>query len=645
MKGLYRIMKFYFENAASLADGIKLASPVLGITPCFDASSDAAVTVSVKESTEDILDLSFENGSAVITYGSVDGILGGKCRFFRALAYLADALKRGEQTAHLTEHPLFCSNGAMVDMSRNAVMRPERVTDMLIRLALMGMNTFMLYTEDTYELENYPYFGYMRGRYTKEEIKEMDAAARSLGIELIPCIQLLGHLETMLRWNYTAPYKDTASVLLVGAEETYALIGEMLDTVSECFSSRRLHIGMDETHDLGRGASYDKNGYTPPHELYFSHLRRVTDMAKERGFRPMMWSDMFFRMSADGLPGYTDYDVRTVLPDNIGEYVPDGVQPVFWDYYQPNEHFYAVNIEKHRKLGEPVFAGGVWTWSGYPAQPERSRVNSLPALEACRKAAVKEVFVTIWHNGAESFPYTGLCGAALYAEYDYRGRSDTDAIDECLKRTCRLPYSVFTDMADVDYKQGIGSARVMVYNDPLLGLIDRHIEPIDTETYYTELSARLASLLADQPIPADILPALRVIKAVSDVLTLKADFGVRLKKVYDASDRAALEEQLIRCDRIMSSLEALRKEHRAAWMYYNKPFGYEVFDIRYGGLIARMDTAKEAIRAYLDGGTDRIEELEAKRLRYDCGKDDVPAPIGDRFTWKQYRSLVTAGIL
>lgn len=638
-------MKVFFENAAALADGILLVSPVLGITPCFAGASMADITVSVKEADGDILDLALENGAAVITYGAADGILGGKCRFFRALGCLADAWKRGERNVHITEHPLFRANGVMVDMSRNAVMRPARVIDMLIRLALMGMNTFMLYTEDTYALENRPYFGYMRGRYTGEEIREMDGAARSLGIELIPCIQLLGHLETMLRWSCTAPYRDTASVMLAGAEETYTLIGEMLDTVSACFSSRRLHIGMDETRDLGRGAYYDKNGFTPPRELYFSHLRRVTDMARARGLAPMLWSDMFFRMSAGDLPGYTDYDVRTILPDDIKSCVPDGVQPVFWDYYQPNESFYAVNIEKHRRLGEPVFAGGIWTWSGYAAQPERSRANSVPALYACRKAGVKEVFVTVWHNGAESFPYTGLCGAALYAEYGYRGRSDPEAIDECLARTCGLPYRVFTDMADVDYKQGLGSARAMVYNDPLLGLIDRHIEPIDTASYYTELSSRLAAWQSGKTVPADILPALRVIRAVSDVLTLKADFGVRMKKAYDAGDRAALEELLSRCDRITVSLEALRREHRAAWMYYNKPFGYEVFDIRYGGLIARMDTAKEELRAYLDGSIDRIEELDEKRLRNDCGKDDVPAPIGDRFTWKQYRSLVTAGIL
>ena len=33
-----------------------------------------------------------------------------------------------------------------------------------------------LYTEDVYEPEGEAYFGYLRGRYTKRELKELDAA-------------------------------------------------------------------------------------------------------------------------------------------------------------------------------------------------------------------------------------------------------------------------------------------------------------------------------------------------------------------------------------------------------------------------------------------------------------------------------------
>ena len=53
----------------------------------------------------------------------------------------------------------------------------------LRRLSLMGYNMAMLYTEDTYKLPDEPYFGYLRGAYTMEEIKKLDAYAAKLGIE------------------------------------------------------------------------------------------------------------------------------------------------------------------------------------------------------------------------------------------------------------------------------------------------------------------------------------------------------------------------------------------------------------------------------------------------------------------------------
>ena len=61
--------------------------------------------------------------------------------------------------------------GVMLDMSRNAVMKVSEVKKLVSLLKSFGYNTVMLYTEETYEVENEPYFGYLRGRYSVEEIK------------------------------------------------------------------------------------------------------------------------------------------------------------------------------------------------------------------------------------------------------------------------------------------------------------------------------------------------------------------------------------------------------------------------------------------------------------------------------------------
>ena len=114
--------------------------------------------------------------------------------------------------------------GVMLDCSRNAVMNVPSLKRFIDHLAKMGYNMLQLYTEDTYEIEGEPYFGYLRGRYTVEEMQELDAYAKERGIEMIPCIQTLGHLSRLFRWRRFYEVCDGYDVLLPEDEKTYELI-------------------------------------------------------------------------------------------------------------------------------------------------------------------------------------------------------------------------------------------------------------------------------------------------------------------------------------------------------------------------------------------------------------------------------------
>ena len=94
--------------------------------------------------------------------------------------------------------------GVMLDCSRDAVYSVETLKRYFGLLKKMGYTYVQLYTEDVYELEGEAYFGYLRGRYSKQELKELDAAARANGLELVPCIQTLAHLGGICLL-YTSP--------------------------------------------------------------------------------------------------------------------------------------------------------------------------------------------------------------------------------------------------------------------------------------------------------------------------------------------------------------------------------------------------------------------------------------------------------
>lgn len=627
-------MKISFENAKELKSGIALVAEDLG----FELSSpeEAELSVTVEALDGDELCVRLEQDRATVAFG------GGKARFFRALAILVDWKKSGVTENTLHEAPLFSSNGAMVDMSRNAVMNVTTVKFMLRKMALMGMNSYMLYTEDTYEVEGYPYFGYMRGRYTKAELRELDAYALSLGIELIPCIQTLGHLTTALRWSSAAKYTDTPAVLQVGAEETYRLIDSMMRTLEQCFTTRRVHIGMDEVRMLGAGKYYNKNGYRAREELFMEHLLRVKEIVAAHGFSALMWSDMFFRLSAKGMKGYEDYDRRTVLLDEIVEKYPREIQPVYWDYYHDDESFYATNIEKHKQLSEhTMFAGGVWLWSGHTPLFSRSKRFTLPALDACRKGGIREVLATVWHNGSESSLVLSLAGLAWYADYDYRGFYDEESVKACFARATGASYDDFMKTELPAYPHGgeFSMTRVLTYNDPMEGLFDRHLYGVDTRPYYLEVCKQLEGIGE-----GEFAPAFEVIRAVASLLLDKADFGVRLERAYRENDRETLLELASLCDVIIEKTERLRISHRASWMKYNKPFGWEIHDIRYGGILCRFETTKCRILAYLNGEVSRLEELEEERLRFNCAPEDAPLEF-EHYIWVGYNQISNAGIL
>lgn len=187
----------------------------------------------------------------------------------------------------------FDTFGVMIDMSRNAVMSVDGLKRYLPLLQKMGYNCVMLYTEDTYEVDGEPYFGYMRGRYTKAEMKEIDAFASSLGITVIPCIQTLAHLNAIFRWGKFP--RDCHDILMTDDERTYELIDHMFATLSECFASRKIHVGMDEAWLLGRGKHLDRFGLESANEIMKRHLGRVLEIAKKYDYEVMLWSDMYFR--------------------------------------------------------------------------------------------------------------------------------------------------------------------------------------------------------------------------------------------------------------------------------------------------------------------------------------------------------------
>ena len=352
---------------ARCSDALAALAPELGMVP-------AAEGVPVRGHRGAALAVCCDGASVTIEWAQ-------PIQFYRALSLLPRPLA----ACDIREEPCFETVGMMFDTSRNAVLRPDTLRSFLRKMALMGMNLGMMYTEDTYEVPGQPYFGYQRGRYTYEELHALDDYADMLGIELCPCVQTLGHLNRALHWPAMRRLQDNDEVLLADSEETYSFLRQILTAASAPYRSKRIHIGMDEAHGVGMGAHLRLHGYEKPYDILRRHLKRVLDIVNELGLSPMMWSDMYFRLESP-TNGY--YDGPMPSQQAVDAVVP-GVELVYWDYYHMREAEYDEQLKKHDALHAPtVFAGGIWTWCGPAPDYDKTRTATLAGLSACRKAGV-----------------------------------------------------------------------------------------------------------------------------------------------------------------------------------------------------------------------------------------------------------------
>ena len=614
------------------AQELGLSSLAEGVPVHLQKLSEQSYTLRVKAA----------GGSAVIEYRDNPALL-------RALRLLTASIERGEDTFETEETRQFDTSGAMFDCSRNAVMTVETVQYFLRQMAVMGLNTLLLYTEDTYEVEGEPYFGYMRGRYSLEQIREMDDYADALGVELIPCIQTLAHMEQFLRWPAAEPYRDTAEVVMVGQEETYALLERMIGSISSAVRTKKIHIGMDEAHTLGLGRYLDKYGYHTRLELMQKHIARVKAITDRLGLKPMMWGDMLFRLHIDG-GGY--YDPHVQIPDEAAKMIPAGIEQIYWDYYHQDEEFYHCYIGWHKRFGNvPVFGGGICTWTGAVVQNYNHTVKAVnAAMRACKAEGIHDVFACIWNdNGGECNYLSVLPGLVRYAEHMYDAAPDEKHMAEYIRLFTGLEEEAWAalcalDCLDPDLAplEPQNPSKYLLWQDPLLGLFDRNAEPVELEAHYLKLRTALEDRCRIS-MPEIYRGLFEQIIQLCKVLEIKARFGLRLKAAYDAGDRRELcriAETVL--PELMDRVVELHTLHAREWAKLYKPFGWEVIDLRYGGLESRLKTASMRICAYLNGDLDRIEELEPERLTFD-GRERVENLWMGHFN--QYHLMVTPNCL
>lgn len=459
------------RNATFLANYLKDINGKTVVTTTKGGGKSIVLKVGLNASNQDAYTISVTSKQILINGASESGV-------FYGIQTLRKSLPEGEGTVSfpavdIQDEPRFLYRGMHLDVSRHFY-TVEEVKSYLDMLALHNVNNFHWHLTDDQgwriEIKKYPllteigsyrpetvvryntgtYDGIPHsGFYTQEQIKEVVAYAEERFINVIPEIDMPGHMMSALAaypelgctggpyevWRIWGVSED---VLCMGNDKTFTFIKDVLNEVMELFPSKYIHIGGDECpknqwkecpkcqlriRELG--LIYD-DLYTAEEQLQSYFISYAEKVVNEKGRKIIGWDEILDGglasnatvMSWRGMVG--GIEAAKLHHDVI--MTPD--QYVYFDYYQTQD------IEN-----EPFGPGGlvtvktVYDWEPVPAflnDEQKKYIIGAQANVWC------EYISTLSH-----VQYMALPRMAALCEVQWTNPSKKN-YDEFLKRLPRL---------------------------------------------------------------------------------------------------------------------------------------------------------------------------------------------------------------
>lgn len=321
----------------------------------------------------------------------------------------------------------------------------------------------------------------------------------------------------------------------------------------------------------------------------------------------------------------------------------DEVNLMYWDYYHDSLDYYRHELTKRLALSSnTMFAGGAWKWIGYVPHHTKTLMTTCPALTACKELGIKHVMVTSWgDDGCEAPVYNCLFGTVLFAEYGYQSDFDLEVFKEKLAFITGLSYEEHLLIERIDLPADVSPTSVtnlskyVLYQDPLSGICDYHLQNLDLTSHFKDILDGLESLKVSE----EAIDYIQLYRSFVQVLELKWNLGLNIRKAYQENNCFKLEciiEHQIRP--LLQRLDEFKWKYEMMWMRTLKPQGYEVIDIRLGGVKTRLETTLITLQRYLAGEISQIPLLEEELLPYYEGQEGL-------ITLNQYGLIASASRL
>ncbi|HEX6494242.1 MAG TPA: family 20 glycosylhydrolase [Acidobacteriaceae bacterium] len=318
------------------------------------------------------------------------------------------------QLATIRDWPALAHRGLDDDLSRGPVPTLEFQKRQVRTLAAYKLNIYSPYFEHTLQYSASPLVAPAGGAISPADVATLIHYAAQYHVTIVPEQEAFGHLHHVLKYEQFSALAETphGHVLSPVQPGSLALIKQWFTQIAQQFPSPWVHIGADETNELGKGQTRDLVAQRGLDQVYVDFLRQIHDVIRPTGKRILFWGDLAWHSPDlvaalpkdmigvpwvyDALPDFDKY-IQPFNRARMEVWVAPGVNN--WRRVYPDNNVALVNIQNFVRDGQRLGATGmlntVWNddgegifdedWYGVlfgAAASWQSGESSIPAFQA-----------------------------------------------------------------------------------------------------------------------------------------------------------------------------------------------------------------------------------------------------------------------
>jgi hexosaminidase len=313
--------------------------------------------------------------------------------------------------AEIRDWPAMKYRGLDDDLSRGPIPTLDFQKKQIRTLAAYKVNIYSPYFENTFSYRQNPLPALPGGSMTPEEAQELVRYAAQYHVLVIPEQEAFGHLHHVLTFEKYAGLAEApqGAVLAPGAAGSLELIHQWFCELAQVFPGPMLHIGADETGELGKGKTAAEVNARGLGAVYLDFLKKIHEDLAPLHRRLLFWGDI--AMNEPAL-------VKTLPKDMIA---------VAWEY-SPQDKGYERWLRPYLDAGmETWVAPGVNNWNRVYPNNDMALRNIQEFVADGQRFGSTGLLNTIWNDDGEGLFLEDWYGVLFGAAASWQaGTSDID---------------------------------------------------------------------------------------------------------------------------------------------------------------------------------------------------------------------------